>query len=47
MLTKKTIREIQADKPTLTEKFISKFDKDWEMTVRQIKRKVIWVKKDE
>ena len=46
-MTKKTIREIQEDKPTLTEKFIRDFDKKWEKTVRRIKRKVIWVKKDE
>ena len=46
MISTKSIREIQIDKPTLTQEFIREFDVEWERAVRQIKRKVRWVKKD-
>ena len=47
MITTRAIAEIQIDKPTLTQEFIRDFDTEWERAVRMIKRKVLWVKKDD
>ena len=47
MITTRAIAEIQIDKPTLTQEFIREFDMEWERAVRMIKRKVLWVKKDD
>ena len=47
MITTRAIAEIQIDKPMLTQDFIREFDAEWEKAVQRIKRKVIWVKKDD